>query len=319
MGLAAAVSSASAATVGVVYTNILQPRHVEVAASVGVSGSNVAVVKNAVVLNASDSILGTFADSSADSDAPACPSAERLRGCMVVARASNLRVNILGYAVTIPPIWLGGDSQDAYSNQVNRDFWPSNGGLPDFEIVVRGPRPQGVANGSSPNPATPGGTQAQSGSQSQGGSQQQTTGSTNSIATPTASSNLGGLVELELVAPQTLVVPQSLLVSLSTVADPIVASIPGPLISPSPAFAPFEASPNSQPSVDNPGGDLGPQTVASFPPGPPPPPSWTDPAPGPSGARAPEPSTWAMLIAGIATLGLFKRRRIAAAFRSATG
>jgi hypothetical protein len=40
---------------------------------------------------------------------------------------------------------------------------------------------------------------------------------------------------------------------------------------------------------------------------------------GVGGPAAPEPSTWAMMIAGAATLCLFRRRRLAAALKSAIG
>ena len=38
-----------------------------------------------------------------------------------------------------------------------------------------------------------------------------------------------------------------------------------------------------------------------------------------NGGTAPEPSTWVMTIIGFATLGLFKRRRLAAALKAMRG
>ena len=81
-------------------------------------------VKSAVVLNASDSLFGFLAgsmtegdlsaDSAGESDPTACRAGAR---CVVVARASDRRVNILGSAAAIPPFWLGGDSRDVYADR----------------------------------------------------------------------------------------------------------------------------------------------------------------------------------------------------------
>ena len=139
--VAAAVSSASAATVGVVYKKMVEPKPIEVSAPVSETGPSTGPVRSAVVLNASDSLFGFLADSTGEGDLTANsisqgdPTACRGRaGCVMVARASDRRVNILGSATTIPPFWLGGDSRDFYAFPVAR-------GLASFEeqarIIVR--------------------------------------------------------------------------------------------------------------------------------------------------------------------------------------
>ncbi len=119
--VAAAVSSASAATVGVVYKKMVEPKPIEISAPVSEAAASLGPVRSAVVLNATDSLFGFLAgstgegDSSADttggSDATACRGGAR---CVIVARTSDRRVNILGSAA--PSFWLGGNSRDFYAN-----------------------------------------------------------------------------------------------------------------------------------------------------------------------------------------------------------
>jgi hypothetical protein len=87
-------------------------------------------VRSAVVLNASETVLDSFAESGVDGDAPACPNRDDARRCIVVARASDIKLNILGYTVSIPPIWLGGDSED-------RSFFAPFDPLGEFGLVKR--------------------------------------------------------------------------------------------------------------------------------------------------------------------------------------
>ena len=44
-------------------------------------------------------VLDGFANSGVDGDAPACPNRDDTQRCMVVARAADIKLNILGYAV----------------------------------------------------------------------------------------------------------------------------------------------------------------------------------------------------------------------------
>lgn len=117
--VAAAVSSASAATVGIVYTKLAQHTGAGHA-----GGDDASTVKSAVVIGATGSVLDSFANSGVDGDAPACPNRDDARRCVVVARASDIKLNILGYTVSIPPIWLGGDSEDRYANTDSPFFAP---------------------------------------------------------------------------------------------------------------------------------------------------------------------------------------------------
>ena len=122
--VAAAVSSASAATVGVVYKQMVEQKPIEASVPMTEMAASAGPVKSAVVLNASDSLFGFLAgsmtegDSSADSAGESDPTACRAGArCVVVARASDRRVNILGSAAAIPPFWLGGDSRDVYADR----------------------------------------------------------------------------------------------------------------------------------------------------------------------------------------------------------
>jgi hypothetical protein len=106
------VSTASAATVGVLYTRVVSPRHVEAR---GASGEAPTVaVTSAVVLSAQEGFFEGLAESG---DAPVCPSQTAQTGCVMISPASSIRLDILGYTVTIPPVWLGGDSEDVLAQQ----------------------------------------------------------------------------------------------------------------------------------------------------------------------------------------------------------
>jgi hypothetical protein len=132
--VALAVSSASAATVGVVYTRIVQTQHSAPAlAAEGAGGSGQRPANSAVVLNALESLSGTFADSAGDDGAPACPTDSPR--CGTGLRDPDVRLNILGSEPAIPPIWLGGDSEDRYS--LDPFFWPAFDAPSPFERVVR--------------------------------------------------------------------------------------------------------------------------------------------------------------------------------------
>ena len=128
--VAAAVSSASAATVGIVYTKLAP--HAGTARGV----DDASTVKSAVVLNATENFLDSFADLGVDGDAPACPNRDDARRCVVVARAADIKLNILGYTVSIPPIWLGGDSEDRYAS-MERSFFAPTDPLGDFGLLNR--------------------------------------------------------------------------------------------------------------------------------------------------------------------------------------
>ena len=289
-----AASSASAATVGVVYTRIVAPHHVEASAVTDPEASSSGTVKSAVVLDAAESVFEPFADSTAESDTPVCPSKAEQGGCVLVSRASDIRLTILGYTVTIPPLWLGGDSEDQYSGAnagvlwLTGDPWIFEAPVLSGRRLVLGAKDDSTAQSDGGNENTNGTSNLnQSGSQS-------------SFATG------GGDGGFELSTPW----PEG-------PASPVLLADSGggggkTGFFPSPFFPLDETSP---PATSN--GEPGPQPGAS------PPVDFSPPqfSNTPNQTAVPEPSTWLMMAAGLATLGLFKRRRlrVQAALNARTG
>ena len=194
--VAAAVSSASAATVGVVYKKIVEPNH-ETSVSVSETSASGGPVRSAVVLNASDNLFGFFVGSTDDSDTLTDPTGESDPGicrgsasCLVVARASDRRVNILGSAAPIPPIWLGGDSRDFYADRAEQDI------LSAFNHLAMGRRRLKFRTIGF-DPQSDDGS-AQSGTPSGSGGQNSSGASGSGGSSPTSSSSgLGNPVEIE--------------------------------------------------------------------------------------------------------------------------
>jgi len=137
-----AASTTSAATVGVVYTGVVSPRHGEGPAAAGGSAPATGAVTSAVVLNAQEGFFERFAGSS---DAPVCPSLTDARGCVTVSGASSpIRLSFLGLTVTIPAVWLGGDSQDQAWAQESPIRWLDGFPPSPANPWIGGARTQGV-------------------------------------------------------------------------------------------------------------------------------------------------------------------------------
>ncbi len=328
--VAAAVSSASAATVGVVYKQMVERKPIEASAPMTEMATSAGPVRSAVVLNASDSLFGFLAGSMTEGDSPAdtagesdstvCRAGAR---CVVVARASDRRVNILGSAAAIPPFWLGGDSRDVYADRAAQGVLSFDEGA---RIVVHLARrrlktgtlgfdPQsddGSAQTGTQEPSGPGPANLSS-TFNAGASSPTTSGASSptpsGASSPTTSgAGLGYPIEIEVQTPP--LAPEipppvdnvSSLDNLLTALSPIdTASNPPPT---------FDLSSNPQPWQTPATPDIPATTV----------PTVTIPYYVPtSGGTAPEPSTWVMTIIGFATLGLFKRQRLAAALKAMRG
>ena len=298
--VAAAFSSASAATVGVVYTTVIHSTRVDVAATVGEVAPISAPVKTAVVLNANDGYFDSVKDSTPEGAPSVCSGVDDSQRCVVVARASDVRLKILGYTLTLPPIWLGGDSQDTYSGdgQLSSLF---NELAPDLEVVVHVRRRHGLVGEISAHADV--GTDGQYAPQSQGGSNDGNGSGTDSSQNSAGGSGDTQAIEFEISSAfpefpsgdKSSFYDRSRDLSASGQAD-------NPLV-PDPLGAPL-SSLSSPSDLTSP--SLSAQVVTST-------------LPGVGASTAPEPSTWAMMIMGFAALGLFKRRQIAAALRSVKG
>ena len=308
--VAAAFSSASAATVGVVYTRIIQSPHVDTIASAVEVASVPGPVTGAVVLSATDGSFDLGKESSPEADAPPCSGLDNSQRCVVVAHASDVRLKILGYTLTLPPMWLGGDSQDSYSPSGNSHFSSLfNDFAPGVEIVVHVGRRHAHAGkdlaGLQPDDGSDGG---QNGPQSVGGVRGSETGSSHDSV---GGAGGGGTTEFEVVDPPQSFVTASLSNAVSGGGDSAYFD-PTAFISDIPALAAdlgIDGTSVAPASLLPP--DLGQtgnaQIVLS---------TVIPPASVPS---APEAPTWVMSIAGFAALGFFRRRRIAAALQSIKG
>ncbi len=93
-----------------------------------------------------------------------CPGGENSQRCVVVGRASDVHVKILGYTLTLPAMWLGGDSQDTASNQDGQSPFQFND-CP--EIVVHVGRRHVLPGKRLPGLQPDSGTDGSSGPQSQ--------------------------------------------------------------------------------------------------------------------------------------------------------
>ena len=272
-----AASTASAATLGVVYTGTVSPRHTEAEASESDTPSPTGTVKSAIVLNAQESVLGRFAEFG---DAPVCPSKANATGCVMVSRASEIHLNILGYTVAIPPVWLGGNSEDHYFPS---DIHISTLGAtpmpptPWIQVLGRRRAAFGARAARTDGGAAP--ARSSTGEDSSAGSQTAST-----IAEPAGLAQVSGDTAPSVVdlgaTPIVYAVPVSLAGDASIVFPD--AAQP-PLIAGLPAIAvPVPPVGSTIPVISNP---------PKF------------------GGNVPEPSTWAMTLAGLAALGLFKRWR----------
>ncbi len=304
----AAVSSASAASVGVVYTKFVHNGNnapvMEVADVAPVSST----AKVAVVLNTNEGYFTSFKDSaSSEADGPVCPGGESSQRCVVVGHASDVHLKILGYTLSLPPIWLGGDSEDSdsSSNRLSTLFlndWPA-----DLRIVVHIGRRHGSLGAR---------LHGQLGQDLGGPSDSDSDAdpkanksSETDVASETGDSenNWTGQGDSQMVTFEVLQTP-SLMGMLPLSISPAAFSNPfdSPLASLLSSFQSHIHGDNEQtpPSQDSYVYSSAPvQNLAITVP---------DVASVPA-SPIPEASTWTMTIAGFAALGLFKRRRIAAA------
>jgi hypothetical protein len=303
--VAAAFSSASAATVGVVYTTVIHTTRIDVASTAGETAPISAPVKTAVVLSANDSYFNSVKDSPPDTASSVCSGGDDAQRCVVVARASDVRLKILGYTLTLPPIWLGGDSQDAYSGDGQLSSLLSEL-APSLEVAVHAKRRHGLVTGIT----SPDGTDGQFGPQSEGGSASRGNDSQTASQNSPSQNSSGGTGDSQ---PVEFEITSS---AFSDFASELGKSSPH---DPLRALSPVDSGPPADPLVSSP---LDPPLSS---------PSSPDPvstglsvqlspttSPG-VGPAAPEPSTWVMTILGFAALGLFRRRQIAAALRSMKG
>jgi hypothetical protein len=311
--VAAAVSSASAATVGIVYRNIVEPKSNEASVSVSETAASAGLVGSAVVLNASDSFFGFFAVSADEGDADSAGASDPtdcrgLAGCVVVARASDRSVNILGSAASVPPVWPGGDSRDAYADRTGPAMLSGFNEPPKIMIHLERLRGKtrtlefesqsddGSAESGTENPSVP--------------AHQNASGASDSGASSATSSSpdLGYPIEIELQTSPPLG------------AQPSVDGVSWPvgLLN---AYSPIDGAPNATPGIGL--SNEAPTSQTNAPLTDPATTSYSNFAPSdftvPIGLPTPEPSAWAMSIAGLATLGLFKRRRVAAALKAMRG
>jgi hypothetical protein len=299
--VAIAVSSASAATVGVVYTKIVEHRHVIADFSVEETAPNAGPAKNAVVLNASDNYFESFTGSSTDGDAPLCQSGSESRRCTLVPVRSDIHLRILGYTVTIPPIWLAGDSEDRYFDADTALRWPDDRPQPIFEIVRRGKRQRLVSDLTELTTQSDNGSQEQDETQGQNNSSPSSPGAETTVvelATSLSFANAGADIHL--------------VFSFSSGGGQPSASIP------------IDVEPHIGRTDRGFHEDNWPHSFSSPPvpdvrtPWTPPGVSWAHFGIETPAATVPEPSTWTMMVAGFATLGVLARRRIVAALKSAT-
>ena len=305
--VAAAVSSASAATVGVVYTKIVGARHIEATVLPSELVTGPATVTSAVVLNASGS--ESFGDLPVDGDAPGCASAESGRCGAAAPGRSELQINILGKTLTIPPILLG-NSEDQYTD--TRFVWPAMPDLRPFEFRGRIGRHRASLSDLLDDAIGHDDAKSQSGAATSDGSSVTSSASASSDAgasnavwssiaviasPPEMGSGLGGSIDQALALP--ILVSPSATVGLPDVQMPItdptsvdssVGSSPGDGFG-ADAVQPMEQSIGQQLFSPVPNAQV-------------------------SGA-VPEPSTWILTAAGFAALGFFKRRRWIAYLTSA--
>jgi hypothetical protein len=293
-----AASSASAATVGVVYNKFVAPHHERAAVMGGVGpAETTAPVRTAVVLNASESLFEHDSDGSPDGAAPVCPTAADSHGCIMVMRPSDVHLKILGYTLTIPPLWLGGDSQDRYAATDYRNPW-LGADSPGLQVFVH---PAHRYARAAKSDATSDGVNGDQGSP-QGGSEN---GNDNASAAgdpgPASSAedaaSLASIVEL--------VAPPADVRSALPLAN-YDRWLKEHLLDQSSSPAPTLDTPIADPSwtLANP-----PEVLAS--------PTLTFNAVQPTNSPAvPEPSTWLMMTAGLAAVGFLKRHRIWAALTS---
>lgn len=312
--VAAAVSSASAATVGVVFTRVIHPRHVEASASASAPAPG--PVKSAVVLNASESLFDPPAgDSSSESDVPGCSTPGGAQHCAAAPHGSDVRLNILGSSLTIFPIWLGGDSEDLYAGRNNLNVGQGYAPAEPVEFFARVGRhrlhsllPPSKAQ-SDANADDQIDAQSQEQSSSDGGSQGASSQSTRTDGGSSLLTNAGVSPGPDFQVAGSLggKSPRSdLPIVVPLVLDPLKGLAPidvpnGDTAPPILAFAPDGGAPSTQPLI---------------------PPLSSPPFLGPNGpgggnVSAPEPSTWAMMIIGALALCALKRRRILAALQPA--
>jgi hypothetical protein len=286
-----AASSASATTAGFVYTRLVAQRDESAATISGGSLQPAASVKTAVVLNASESLFGPVSDGSSDSAAPVC--ATESQGCITVMRPSGVRLNILGYTLTIPPLWLGGDSEDQYAATDNRGAWL---GPPDVEVFIHPSHLHARAARIEPLSDGQNGDQGLPQSSSQSGSNNTSTTDGLQPAPSTENSDPAPAV-VELISPPTDV--RSGISLASPIDDYLKDRSLSPVAAPPDVTIPALSLPGSNPA------DLFVSPPTTF--------NIVQPMTSPA---APEPSTWLMMMAGLAALGFLKRRRIRAALTS---
>jgi PEP-CTERM motif len=293
-----AASSASAATVGVVYSRFIAPHHERAAVMGGVGpAQRAAPVRTAVVLNASESLFEHDSDGSPDGAAPVCPTAADSHGCIMVMRPSDVRLKILGYTLTIPPLWLGGDSEDRYAATDYRNPW-LGADSPDLEVFVHpAHRYARAANSDATSDGVNGVQDSPQGGSENGSDNASATGDPGPASSAEDAASLAPIVEL--IAPPTGVR------SVTPFADYdhlIKEHLLDQLSSPAPTLDTPVADPSQ--TLANP-----PEFLAS-------PTATFNIVQLQNSPAVPEPSTWLMMTTGLAAVGFLKRRRIWAALTS---
>jgi hypothetical protein len=306
--MAAAVSSASAATVGVVFTHAVHPRH---DAPAPVAAAAAGSVKSAVVLNASESLFAPVStDAAPESDASAACSGDQ--HCSGAApHGSDVRLNILGATPSILPNWFGGDSEDDYAGRSNTNLWTPYATAEPIEFSHIGHRRLGrVLSGL--DAVSDAGEDAHSAPQSSDSSTPASSDGNNN--SPDSQNQDASHTDADSTSSITTTF------TIATLAVPFVTASPSSPDSQSqdgtwPDFW-RTFTPPQPPAIETP--DVSPQLYVAPPAVTPPVTSW---APsigsnGRSSITAPEPSTWAMMIIGAVAVCVFKRRRIVAALKS---
>ena len=283
-------------------------------------------MKTVVVLSANEGTLGSFQDpSSSGADALVCSSPKNSQDCVVVSEVSDVHLQILGYTLTLPPIWLGGDSQDNYTSNADWTF-DFNDLASELEVVVRVKRRHGFADKRLSGLQADSGVDGLHGPQTPDGSRTDNTsgpdstlGSDGASGTggsqnTTASQGEGQLIEFEVLKPPSSLgmLTQSIYPYVSSDKNPLamlspMAPVPTPTaLVQTPAAGWETPSTSLGPSFS----DTGPRILTTL-------------VSGSEGGSVvpsvPEASTWTMTLAGFAALGLFKRPRIAAALRCVKG
>jgi hypothetical protein len=236
------MSSASAATVGIVYEGILSFRH-DATVAPAVEGGIVGPSKGAVVLNSAESVFDTVKDALSGTEDTICPGLAGSKGCVLVPSSKDVRVKIFGHDVTIPVTWPGLDGEDEYS--AVPAMWSRIGLLnQDIQFVLNGRR--GVAE--------TGGTQTSDDSSSASGPQSaQAAGVVLTMTQIGSGGVVGWPVDLGSLVPAT---------PLIDAVGAVIPELPSPEITDASPGDPFVSGsaeilpPTSPPGLDQQGGAI---------------------------------------------------------------